>query len=203
MADKVFTTSSLGYPLKFKGNGTEEEYDREAGKVGAMCEDANENTLYRSTLPEWQEAFSKFLEEKTGQKRQVNEKATAEAKARSKTPDKVKDTMETVRVYHNRIAAAASDEDKKAFALMAQQLADGIRIDPSPSKRAAGLSKDLRSKADSLLTLPTDQLEAKVTKFLDKVPGFELERDDVNKPTTDSLGRLIGQYLDALLAETE
>lgn len=201
MPDKVYETNSLGYPLKFKGPGTVEDYDRVAGKVGVCLEDAVDNTIYRSTLPEWQDAFSKEIESKTGQKRQVNEKATADAKARSKSPDKVKDIMETVRVYHNRVTAGMSDEDKKALAAAAQVCADSIVVDPSPSKRQAGLSKDLRAKADSLLTLPTDQLEAKVTKYLDKVPGFELERDEANKPTTESLGRLIGQYLDVLLAE--
>lgn len=203
MADKTYDTNSLGYPLKFKGPATVEDYDRVAGKVGACLEDASENTMYRSTLPEWQDEFSKVLEERTGQKRTVNEKATADARGRSKNPDKVKDILETVRVYHNRVTAGMSDEDKKALAAEAQRIADGIVVDPSPSKRAAGLSKDLRNKADSLLTLPTDQLEAKVTKFMDKVPGFEVERDEANKPTPESLGRLIGQYLDALLAETE
>lgn len=201
MPDKVYETNSLGFPLKFKGPATVEEYDRIAGKVGACLEDAVDNTIYRSTLPEFQDEFAKKVAALTGQARKVNTDATAAAKARSKNPDKVKDIQETVKSFVQRTTASMSETDKKALAAMAQEVADTIVVDPSPSKRAAGLSKDLRSKAESLLTLPTDQLEAKVTKYLDKVSGFELERDEQNKPTVESLGRLIGQYLDVLLAE--
>jgi hypothetical protein len=197
----VYETTSLGYDLKFRGPKTEEDYDRAAGKVGACLEDAIDNTIYRGTLPEWQEPFAKRIEELTGQKRQVNQEATDAAKKRSKNPEKVKDVMETVRVFHNRVTAGMSDEDKKALAAIAQEVADGITVDPSPSKRQGGLRKDLKSKAESLLTLPTDQLEAKVTSYLDYIEGYELDRDEANKPTVESLGRLIGQVLEKKMSE--
>ena len=57
---KQYETNSLGFTkLKFNGPGTVEDYDRAAGKVGACLEDAVDNTIYRSTLPEWQAAFAK------------------------------------------------------------------------------------------------------------------------------------------------
>lgn len=195
----TFETNSLGYPLKFKGPDTNEEYDQKAGKVGAVREDACENIMYRSTLPEWQAAFSAKLEEMFGVTRAVNQTATEAAKTRSKTPEKVKDVLETVRVFHNRVIAGATDEQKAELAATAQSIADGIAVDPSPSKRAAGIPKGFRDKAEVWLALPTDQMEAKVTTALDAVEGYNLERDEENKPTVESLARLISQYIDSLL----
>jgi hypothetical protein len=197
---KQYETSSLGYKLSFAGPDSVEEYDRLAGKTGACLEDACDNTIYRGTLPEFQDKFGEYLESMFG-KRQVNITATESAKARSKTPDKVKDVMETWTRFHNRVTANLDDAAKAELATKAQEIASGVTVDPSPSKRASGLSKDLRSKAESLLTLPTDQLEGKITKFLDQVEGFDLERGEDNKPTQESLGRLIGAYLDSVLAE--
>lgn len=195
----TYKTNSLGYPLVLKGPNSAEVYDRRAGKVGATLESAVENDIYRGALPEWQDAFATHLESLTGEKRQVNQKATADAKARSKNPEKVKDVLETVRVFHNRIKTALSDEDKKALAAKAQEIADAIYVDPSPSKRAAGLEKGYREKAEGFLTLPDDQLEAKITKFLGVVEGFDLQRDEEGKPTVESLGQLIKQYVEAMM----
>lgn len=200
-ADEVlpYNTNSLGYPLVFKGPKTEAAYERRAGKVGAMREDAVENIIYRGTLPEWQDEFAKHLETTFNEKRQVNEKATNEAKARSKTPDKVKNVLETVRVYHNRIAATLTPEQKAELKKQAQVIADGIFVDPAPSKRSKGIDKGYIEKADQWLTLPTDQLEAKITTALNAVEGFDLLRDEENKPTVESLATLIKAYVDTLV----
>lgn len=194
-----YETNSIGFPLTFNGPDTVEDYDRAAGKVGTCLEDAVENTIYRSTLPEWQTAFAPEVESLTGVKREVNAAATAAAKARSEKPDSVKDIMETIPRYVKRATAGRSDEDKTALAATAQRIADGITIDPSPSKRAAGIGKEYRAKADSLLTLPTDQLEEKITKMLNAVEGFDLERGEDNKPTTESLALLIKAWFETLL----
>src|SRR5437660_12881398 len=66
---KQYETNSLGYKLKFNGPSTVEEYDQAAGRVGACLEDAIDNTIYRSTLPEWQGSFAKKLTEITGTQR--------------------------------------------------------------------------------------------------------------------------------------
>lgn len=194
-----YQTNSIGFPLTFNGPDSVEDYDRAAGKVGVCLEDAVENTIYRSTLPEWQDAFAPKVEALTGIKREVNAVATAAAKARSDKPDSVKDIMETIPRYVKRAMAGLSDEDKKALATTAQEVADGITVDPSPSKRAAGIPKEYRAKADSLLTLPTDQLEAKITTMLNAVEGYDLERGEDNKPTTESLALLVKAYIDTLV----
>lgn len=198
---KTYETNSLGYKLKFNGPATIEEYDQAAGRVGACLEDACDNTIYRGTLPEWQAAWAKRLEELTGTARGVDRAATDRAKSRSKKPDEVADVPEKVKAYDARVTAAMSEADRAALAAVAQEVADGIVVDPSPAKRAAGPGKDLLAKADSILTMPEDQIEARVQKYLSRVDGFDLQRDENDRPERVSLARLVGSYLDVLLAE--
>jgi hypothetical protein len=198
----TYETNTLGYKIKLNGPGTVEEYDQKGGKAGLCLEDAVDNTIYRSTLPDVQDKFGEYLEGVFG-KRQVNVEATEAAKKRSKTPDKVKDTMETWTRYHNRVTAGLSDEDKAELSRKIQEIADGIEVDPSPSKRRGGLRKDLREKAESLLTLPVDQLETKITGYLEEIPNYDLERDsdNENKPQVESLARLVGEIMAKRLRE--
>ena len=84
----------------------------------------------------------------------------------------------------------------------ARELASKTAIDASPSKRMAGPGKDLLSKADSLLTLPADQLQGKVDKYLGAVGDFQLETDENDKQNRASLARLVGRYLDLLMARS-
>lgn len=206
MADEnavaTYETNSLGFKLKFKGPGTVEEYDRIAGKLGQCLEDGIDNVIYRSTLPDWQDKFGEYLEGIYG-KRQVNQVGTDAAKARSKTPDKVADIMETWKRFKNRVLAGASEADLAELAIKAQEIADGISVDPSPGKQRGGVRKDLREKAQSILTLPLDQLETKITALLDEVPGYDLERDsdNDNRPTEESLARLVGEIMAKRLRE--
>ncbi len=193
-----YETNSMGYKLTFEGPDTVEAYDQAAGRVGACLEDAVDNTIYRGTLPEFQDAFGAELEKRFGA-RQVNTDATEAAKKRSKNPDKVKDIMETWSRYHARVTAGMSDEDKKALADVAQQVAAGIKVDPSPSKRTAGPGKPFLAKADSWLTLSETDLEAKITPALAAVPDFDLERDEAGKPVRESLARLIERYVDTMV----
>lgn len=199
---KPYETNSLGYKLKFNGPAAVEEYDQAAGRVGACLEDACDNTIYRGTLPEWQAAWAKRLEEMTGIKRGIDQAATDRARARSKKPDEVADVPEKVKAFDARVKASMSDADKAALNSVAQEVADSIVIDPSPAKRQAGPGKDLLVKADSWLTLPEDQLETKINKAREAVPGYDLEMDENDKPDRVSLARLIGKYLDELLAAT-
>jgi hypothetical protein len=198
---KQYDTNSLGYKLRFNGPATVEEYDQAAGRVGACLEDACDNTIYRGTLPEWMRAFAVRLEEMTGTKRGTDAEATARAKARSKKPDDVKDVPEKVKAFHARVTASMSDADKNALNAVAQEVADTIAIDPSPAKRVSGPDKQLLGKADSLLTLPDDQLDEKVEKMIGRVEGFELQRDENDRPDRSSLARLVGRYLEALMTE--
>jgi hypothetical protein len=198
---KQYETNSLGFKLRFNGPATVEEYDQAAGRVGACLEDACDNTIYRGTLPEWQSAYAERLEEVSGIKRGVDQEATERARSRSKKPEDVKDVPEKVRAFNARVQTQMSDADRAALNGLAQEVADGISVDPSPAKRVAGPDKQLLAKADSLLTLPEDQLNAKVEKYLSVVEGFELERDEADKPDRVSFARLIGRYLEYLMAQ--
>ena len=202
MATGTYETNSLGYKLSFKGPNSVEDYDQKAGRVGACLEDACDNTIYRGTLPEWQDAFAAAVEEKLKVKRGIDQAATDRAKSRAKDPSKIQDVAEKVKAFVQRVTAGMSEVEKGELTALAQQIANNITVDPSPSKRARGPGKDLLAKADSLLTLPADQLQQKIDKYLSKVEGFELETDEADKPERNSLARLIGQYLDILLSES-
>ena len=199
---KDYNTNSLGYKLRFKGPSTPDEYNQAAGRTDAVVEDAVDNTLYRGTLPQWQSEFQERLEQMTKIPRGVDQEATQRAKSRSKKPDEVIDVPEKVKAYVARVTSTMSDADKAALNGIAQEVADGITIDPSPAKRQAGPDKSLLSKADSWLTLPDDQLQAKIDKAQSAIDGgFELETDDeTGKPDRRSLAQLIGRYADVLLA---
>jgi uncharacterized protein YjbJ (UPF0337 family) len=194
----VYEVSTMGFDVKFNGPDTVEDYDRAAGKVGSCLADACENTIYRSTLPELHGKLVEKIEALTGTKREVNQGATDAAKGRAKDPSKVKNIMETVPKFVKRATAGMSKEDLAALQTEIQSIADGITVDPSPSKRQRGPAKDLLAKADQILTLPEDQREAKITGWLGQVEGFDLERDDENVPTRESLALLIGELVKQL-----
>jgi hypothetical protein len=194
-----YKTSSMSYPLVFKGPGSVEDYDRAGEKVGTCLEDAVRGTIAWSTLPEWQDKFgTEVLIPRFGE-RNVNQTATEAAKARSKTPEKVADIMETWTRYNARVTAQLSKEEKAALGIEAQRIADTITVDPSPSKRQAGPKKMFLDKADSWLTLDDNALEAKIGPALNAVPDFDLERDDNGKPERSSLARLIERYVDTMV----
>ena len=199
---KIITVSTGPFrDLPFPGHADAEEFDREAGEAGACVEEADASVAYRSTLPEFHKAFTPTVESLTGVKRGVNDEATAKAKARSKTPDKVEDVLESFITYANRVKASISETDWTALDAAARELSAQTKIDASPSKRQAGPGKDLLAKADSLLTLPADQLQAKVDKYQGAVEGFDLQTDESGKPDRASLARLVGKYLEYLLAQ--
>src|ERR1043165_3012948 len=134
----VYEVSTMGFDVKFNGPDTVEDYDRAAGKVGSCLADSCENTIYRSTLPELHGKLVETIEKLTGIKREVNQAATDAAKARAKDPSKVKDIMETVPKFVKRATAGMSKEDLASLGQEIQTIADGITVDPSPSKRQRG-----------------------------------------------------------------
>ena len=193
-----YKTGSMGFKLTFQGPDSVEDYDRIAGKAGACLEDACDNTIYRGTLPEFQEEFAKRVEAFTGVTRNENTEATEKARARSKTPDKVKPIMETVARYVKRATAGMEKERMEELQRIAQEVADTIKVDPSPSKRQGAIPKDLLLKADSVLELDEDEREAKITRWIEMVGEYEVARDDSNVPTRESLAMLAGEVLKTL-----
>lgn len=202
-----FKTSSIGFDLKFNGPSTAEEYNVKAGPrvsgLDAVLEDAVGAEIAWSVLPEWQSAFADALAKADPVfTREVNADATAKAKAAAKSEDAKSKAVvyETVSKSVKRYLAGKTDEEKATLAALAQTVADGITIDPSPSKRSGKIKGDLVAKADSILTLTDDDIEAKVEKLLSVVPNYELVREDNGMPNRDSLARMIGAYSDAMLA---
>lgn len=183
--------------LKFIGHSDAAEYDAEAGAVGACVETADVSDGYRSLLPVFHSKMTPIIEELTGVTRGVNEEATTRAKARSKTPDKVKPVAESFITFAKRaLAAEGVDEEKrKAVHAQARALAASMKSDSSPARRAAGPGKEYLDKADAKLLLSTEEIEAAVARYLEVVPDFELERDDTGKPERESLAFLMKAWV--------
>ena len=198
---KSYDVSTSRYTLKFNGPASEQEYDQAAGKLGSLLEEGVMSTAWRSTLPEFWSVFIPKVEAFTGIARGVDDVATAKAQARAKDQSKkVNDVPEKFLSYDNRVWAAANDETKAALIALAQETANSITIDPSPSRRQSGPGAANLAKADSWLTLDSDQLESKIEKAMAVVGTFDLERGENGQPTRESLGGLIKAYVDVLTA---
>src|SRR5580765_8171411 len=107
---KSYDTRSCGYKLRFNGPESVEEYDQKAKKPGQCLEDAINNTIYRGTLPEWQDEFARVLAKETGVAREVDAEATAKLKARAK--GEVKDIPERFKAYNARVKATWANGDE-------------------------------------------------------------------------------------------
>jgi hypothetical protein len=197
MAD--LPVSTMGYKIVLQRPEDNDAYDQKAGVKNAACEDASESVAYRSTLPAIHAAALPELQILFGgAEREVNQKATDAAKARSDNPEKVKPTLETIPAYVKRNTAGFTKEQQEEVRQILQRAADANPVDPTPATRQRGPAKDLLAKADQILTLPEDQREAKITSWLGQVEGFDLERDDENVPTRESLALLIGELVKQL-----
>lgn len=190
--------STSRYDLVSPGPETAEEFDQKAGKSGACLEEAVASVTYRSTSPEFWDAFIPKVEALTGITRGVDEAASARAKERAKDPSKAKDVPEKPNAYDNRVWAQASDEQKAQLVALAKETALSITIDPSPSRRASTPNAAIYAKADSVLSRDTAGIADAVNKLTAAVEGagrvFELAYDENNKPTRDSLAGLIKVY---------
>lgn len=193
-----YKTKSCGYNIKFDAPDSVEEYDRKGGP-NACLKDAIAHVVYRSTLPKWQEQLGKFLEEKTGIPRETDQKVTE--RLRSRNPEKqMPPVYERFLSYNNRVRKSyeSNGKDIAELATWAQEMASRIPVDPSPA-RDTPASKSNLAKAQDILEHDNAYVESKVNKFLGMVPNFQLVRDQNNRPELNSLGQLIGKYVDALL----
>lgn len=183
--------------LSFIGHATAEDFDRDAGEAGACVDEADASTAYRSTLPDFHDKFTETLQQMSGMTRGVNEKATANAKAKSKTPDKVKDIPASFVDFANSVKASVDEATWAAIDAKAREVAGTIRIDASPSQRVGAVSAEYKAKAQSWLD--TGVYEDKITQYAEKfdLDAQAVERDDNGKPTVDSLGRFVKQVHNA------
>lgn len=184
--------------LLFPGHKSAEEFDREAGEVGACVEEADASICYRGTLPQFHEDFTEELQKLSGIERGVNQAATDKAKARSKSPDRVKDIPASFVDWANKIKASVDENVWKACDAAARALALTIKIDASPSTRQRGPAKDLLEKADTVLALDENAREEKLAKWLGMVESFDLDRDENGAPTRESVAKLAGEVLKTL-----
>lgn len=206
-----YEATSLGFDLKFEGPASVEEYDQKAGKPGACLEDAVMNTIYRSTLPDWQERFAKKVEDLTGEKRAENADATAKSQARTNgaaakkgvEPAKVKPVLETVKTYVGRVTAPFADDAEMTAKLksLADEAATEVSVDPSPSARTAAINKGDLAKADELLTLDDEAFATKLAKIetVDAASALLEVDPETSRPSRESLAKAIGVWLKAML----
>ncbi len=203
---KDYETSSCGVSFKVPGPSTYAEYDEKAGKPDAALEDAVASEIWRGTLPKWQREFTPKLEALTGITRQVDEEKTAAAKKVAKNPKNVSDILEKFSAFAKRargafLAGKEGDELAAAEAqlnALAQEVAETTPVDPSPSSREAAASKSSLAKADAVLLLEDDEIEAKVQKIMDVVPTISIDRDEnTGKPTRNSLAKAIDAWVAA------
>lgn len=197
---KQYATESIVFNLSFAGPDSIEEYQ---GFTGAnILDDAVRGLIAWDTLPEWMEAFAPKFSERFSVNREVNTKATDEAKARSKNPENVKNVLETVTRFVKREYAKLTPEQQTEAKALAQTVADTITIDPSPSKRTGKIKADLLAKADSWLALDDEGLETKITNATTAGVKYPLQRNEADaRPERESLARFIGEYMDILLAQ--
>lgn len=193
---KQYEYSTSRYDLKSPGPADAAEFDAQAKSDGACVAEAVASVTYRSTIPEFWDAFIPKVEELTGIKRGIDDKATARNQERAKEGVTVKPVPEKFLSYDNRVWAASDEARRAELIALAQATAAEIAIDPAPSRRSSGPGALFIAKAESVLGRPEDQLQATVTKLLDACPGFELETDENGKPEKNSLAKLIKAYAD-------
>lgn len=186
------------------GHISAEDFDKEAGKVGACVEEADYNIIYRDTLTVLQDkAASLFTKLAPSLPVGVNEKATAKAQERENAAaEKAKRTPKTVSVpetfnsWAARIKLGVDEATWKEIDTEFRALALATPVDATPNVRTSNLANkaDL-AKADEILTREPDAIEATVEKLSAPVPAFELLRDEAGKPERVSLAKLIAAYV--------
>lgn len=200
---KQYETETAGKKLVFNGPSTVEEYEAKGG-VGSLLEEGIANLIARDTLPDFQSKLRVKLESLFQIPRTVDAKKTETAKARAKdeaAKANVKDVLESDLPYIRRVMATiATDPDKqKQFDAVWSEVEATVEVDPTPSKRQSrGPGKEYVERAETFLALPTDQLEAKITKIAELVPNVEetLVRDADGKPNVQSLAFAIKAWRD-------
>jgi hypothetical protein len=211
MADPIlYEATTCGHDVKFPGPATVEDFDAKAGEPGACLAGAIKDEIYRGTLPAFHRALTPKLEALTGVKREVDAEKTAAAKAKAKNPDNVADILVSFKSYlkdaEAKFVGEQPDDESKAVARkqiddLMKEVALTIEIDPSPTvKGEAFVKKGDLAKADSILSRSDEEIDAKVSQFLAAVPDYDLARDDDGKPERKSFAKLIGLYLETVLA---
>lgn len=191
----IWETESCGIPLKFPCPKDSLAFDRAAGYLGAAHHCAIQYIGLHDTLADWQEDFAKAVSVKFQIPRQINESATAKAKADAGPNAKVSPIYETVKKYIARVRVTLSPDQVKELTTLAQTVANDTPVDPSPAARRGAVAVENIRRAESLLSTDPDIYEAQISKYSEYIGGFVLDRNGQNIPTPESFGRLIQVYL--------
>ena len=138
---KTYTNKTLGFTANLKVPETAEEFDQLAGKVGACCEDATKNVIYRSWNHKFRAALCLAVEEESNIKRKT--KVTGEGDAAKEVFD------EKEQEYINRVIGEGFDEDK--IQLIANSVSAEVKFDPTPSERKKKAPKEIVNNAKAML----------------------------------------------------
>lgn len=207
MSDKPQLVTSTGpfEDIIILGHISAEDFDKEAGKVGACVEEADMNVIYRDTLIVLQDkAGPLFNKLAPGIPIGVNEKATAKAQERENAAatkagraPKTLSIPETFKSWANRIKLGVDEATWKEIDTEFRALALATPVDATPNVRTSNLANkaDL-AKADDILTRDEDAIEAAVTKLQAPLATeFDLIRDESGKPERVSLAKLVSAYV--------
>lgn len=161
---KPYQNSTLGFTLLLQAFATAEEFDQAGGRVGLCVEEANRNLIYRSWNPEFRDTFCEELEKLS----KINRKTKVEKKADG-TDKIVIDEKEVAYVNRVRLESDLTEEDLQE---LAERVASGIKLDPSPSTRSKKAPKEIVAAAETIMS----NIEAGATtalivggKFADKL----------------------------------
>lgn len=193
------------------GHETVEDYDREAGKVGACLEDADFNVIYRDTLPTIHEKATKEIVTLSGLTPATNTKQTeknqerenAAATKAGRTPKTVKPVDETFVTYIARVKATVDGTVWSAIDTKFREIALATPVDSSPSARVGAPSKANTEKAEQILTREDSAIEAVVATMSAKATSFDLAREADGKPNVTSLAKLVGTYMNIMEQEAK
>lgn len=184
--------------VTFLGYSSVEDFDRDAGRVGACLEEANYQLLYRGGFGEIHDKFIDTLESMSGMTRVVNDKATAALQARAKEGVTVTPVLENFVPFANRVRASLDAEQWAPINEAFLKVVAETPLSSAPSTRSGSgggtVSKANQAKADGVLTLTPDEIESKIEKILAAVPSFNLVRDDSGLPDRVSLARGIAAW---------
>lgn len=200
---KFLQTTTGPFSVEYIAHSDPHSFDLEAGEVGACVATADAALAWRETHPRFHTEFTPILEELSGEARKVDEKAT-KARRRAAQPqnrDKVKPVYESFIVFANRAKALVLQRDGgetlwSEIEDRALAFSRTLKIDAAPRVAEIPLLKvDLEKAREWLANTDPDFVEEKVAKFSDFVGGYDIERDEANKPKDESLAKLITCYM--------
>jgi len=100
-----------------------------------------------------------------------------------------------------RVMGQLDEAQQQDLARKAMSLAEGTPIDVSPgTRRQSGPGQVFLSRADDILLRDDAGINTAVNKLLAVVSNFDLERGADERPTRESLARLLKSYTEIVAA---